>query len=84
MHLRCHVTVCHATLPQKEQREAAKRRGNPDFYTSDAKFDERFALGYGIIGGDKVGRWGGAAMCRVRAVRGTLGHPLAGAPYVWV
>eukprot|EP00198_Chlamydomonas_reinhardtii_P001948 XP_001691284.1 predicted protein [Chlamydomonas reinhardtii] len=38
---------------EKEQREAAKRRGNPDFYTSDAKFDERFALGYGIIGGDK-------------------------------
>ncbi|GFR52131.1 hypothetical protein Agub_g14646, partial [Astrephomene gubernaculifera] len=35
---------------EKEQRDAAKRRGNPDFYTSDAKFDERFALAYGLVG----------------------------------
>ncbi|GIL51009.1 hypothetical protein Vafri_6971 [Volvox africanus] len=34
---------------QKQQRDELKRRGNPDFYTSDAKFDERFALGYGLL-----------------------------------
>ncbi|GIM03010.1 hypothetical protein Vretimale_7819 [Volvox reticuliferus] len=34
---------------QKQQQDELKRRGNPDFYTSDAKFDERFALGYGLL-----------------------------------
>ncbi|GLI62133.1 hypothetical protein VaNZ11_004696, partial [Volvox africanus] len=34
---------------QKQQRDELKRRGNPDFYTSDAKFDAGFALGYGLL-----------------------------------
>lgn len=44
--------------PQKQKRDEARRRGKSDFYTSDATFDERFQLGYGMAG-DKVGYWDG-------------------------
>ena len=34
-----------------EKKDAAlKRGGKEEFYTSDAKFDERFKLGYGLVG----------------------------------
>lgn len=38
---------------QKQKKDELRNRGNPDTYTMDAKFDERFKLGY-EIGGDKV------------------------------
>ena len=33
-----------------EKKDAALKRGKEEFYTSDAKFDERFKLGYGLVG----------------------------------
>mmetsp|Transcript_2545 Transcript_2545/g.5675 ORF Transcript_2545/g.5675 Transcript_2545/m.5675 type:complete len:401 (-) Transcript_2545:444-1646(-) len=38
---------------EKQKREELRKRGNPDTYTTDAKFDERFQLGYGLVGGSK-------------------------------
>ncbi len=35
---------------QAEKRAEQRARGNPDTQTSDAKFDERFKLGYGLTG----------------------------------
>eukprot|EP00955_Chlamydomonas_euryale_P100055 365255-Chlamydomonas_euryale.AAC.34 len=40
------VTSCMLPTEQAEKKEAAKRRGKADFYTTDAKFDEKFQLGY--------------------------------------
>lgn len=33
---------------QAEKRAEALKRGKEDFYTTDAKFDERFKLAYGL------------------------------------
>lgn len=33
----------------KEKVDELRKRGNPDTFTSDAKFDERFQLGYGLL-----------------------------------
>lgn len=39
--------------PQAEKRDEMRRRGKEETLTSDAKFDERFKMGYGL-GGDRV------------------------------
>ncbi|GAX73627.1 hypothetical protein CEUSTIGMA_g1078.t1 [Chlamydomonas eustigma] len=33
-----------------EKKDEARRRGKEDLYTTDAKFDERFKMGYGLTG----------------------------------
>ena len=35
---------------QAEKKEEVRKRGDVNTYTTDAKFDERFKLGYGLIG----------------------------------
>lgn len=41
--------------PQMEKKQEARNRGKADFYTTDAKFDERFQLGYQMgTSGDQV------------------------------
>jgi hypothetical protein len=48
------TAFCGWVALQKEKRDELKRRGDPNTHTSDAKFDERFAMAYGLVG-DKVG-----------------------------
>jgi hypothetical protein len=40
--------ILYALCLQQEKRKEQQRRGNPDTFTSDAAFDERFQLGYGL------------------------------------
>lgn len=47
----CVLTPATAAPPvpyQAEKRAEALKRGKEDFYTTDAKFDERFKLAYGL------------------------------------
>ncbi len=39
---------CQCTDDKAEKREEVLKRGKADFYTTDAMFDERFKLGYGM------------------------------------
>jgi hypothetical protein len=41
---------------QAEKRDEARRRGKEDSYTTDAKFDERFKMGYGLTGSKVISK----------------------------
>ena len=60
---------------QAEKKEEARKRGDANTYTTDAKFDERFKLGYGLIG-NQVGEPSGWGLGGERLR--PLGHELIG------